>query len=250
MINKKQKFPDKLETALAASPIGQEYKPPPNRASCPLADHPATHAIEMLASKNIPPEIMAAIQNPKNGWTKNASPASNSQKGGDKKPASAGNAAAAKPPAQPPAQNPAPAKKKNQRSLYGNDNHYQINERDVYTGIYSDIYARDAEPDALSGIYRRYAPAQEFDNQYLPNAYSYQDMSGKKTSPAVARPASYNSKPVGGNPMAFRDYMDLNELQALLHELEYNPKAQMDTVKAINRDPRLLAYAHQLETGY
>lgn len=263
MITKKQKFPDTLEKALAASSIGKEYTPPPKREDCPkdLADHPATHAIEMLNSKNIPPEIMAAINDPKNGWTKKAGSTPNSQKAEDKKSAPAGNAAAAKPPAQapvqapaqPPAQNPAPAKKKNQRSLYGHNNHYQINERNVYTSIYSDIYGRDAEPDAFSGIYRRSATYGEFDNQYTPNAYSYQSMSGKKSFPAVARPASYSSKPVGGNPMAFGDHMnhmDLNEFQALVLELELNPKAQMDTLNAINRDPRLLTYAHQLETGY
>lgn len=175
MINNRQKFPTALEAALVGHSILNTYTPPANRAECPLASHLATYAISVLKSGNIPPGIMAAVNNPKNGWTKNGGSAPQGKSAtpqGNSAAAPQGKAAVpqANKPAAPQAKAPAPAPVKGAkapRSIYARTAYpegvmfdSQLFGRDAYAEAFYedfDLYARDAEAEAFDNHHGLYA---------------------------------------------------------------------------------------------
>ena len=151
MIKNKQTFPAPLEAAIAASPLAG-YSPPSGRKPCPaeLKDHPASNAISILKSGNVPADIMAALKDPKNGWTTKAA---------------AGGSSGGKPKASKRYAMPA-AYYDEELSIYARNAHpeafsqdYELTARDAYAEAYDeevDVYARDAEAEANPETYDEY----------------------------------------------------------------------------------------------
>ncbi|MCJ1388065.1 hypothetical protein MMC18_000909 [Xylographa bjoerkii] len=145
IIKKKLSFPDELENAIKANPIAG-FSPPAGRGPCPadLVGHPAANAIKVLNSGSIPPEVMAALNDPKNGWKAGA-------KGG----AGGGKKAGGKRWAAP-------------EVFYENE----LFAREAYPDFDEElsIYAREASPESFyeHDLYARDAdPEADYDDFYL-----------------------------------------------------------------------------------
>ena len=243
MINKRQKFPPALEAALAGHSVLDTYTPPANRGECPkdLASHPATYAISLLQSGNIPPGIIAAVNDPKNGWTKSggsAPPGKSATPPG--KPAAAAQGKAAVPPANKPAASqakaPVPAPKAKvanaPRGIYARTAYpegvmfdRQLFGRDADPEAFSeesDLFARDADPSAFSNddsdLYGRdaepsafYSDASDLHARAAKNALggtrpsSYPSSHGYSTDPNSANSAGDDFGTPVPNPLSPSD---------------------------------------------
>ncbi|MCJ1286225.1 hypothetical protein MMC26_005570 [Xylographa opegraphella] len=253
MIVHKQAWPPALVAAFAGSKMAQEWVPPAHESPCDpvLCNHPSTHAVEVLKSGQIPGEIMKAIANPANGWTKKGAAGANGASVKGK--STAGTPAKAKSGA-PPAQ-----AKKPKRNVGADASFYdselfaryaypeafydsKLFTRDVddsYSSLFSrdaeaeyyddfDLYARDAESDFDDhfGVYKRDAEAWYDDGEVFPR----EDSSDEDLEKVA--------------------HMSDGEMKKLFQTLQTNKKAQAAVMKVVNEDPYLAHYAHELEDNY
>ncbi|MCJ1397389.1 hypothetical protein MMC11_000582 [Xylographa trunciseda] len=163
MIKKKLSLPEELENAIRANPIAG-FSPPAGRGPCPveLVDHPASHAIKVLNSGKIPPQVMAALNDPRNGWKTGA-------KGGGGGGVTGGGDSTAG------AKNAVGKRWAEPEAFYEND----IFAREAYPDLDEEltVYAREASPESFyeHDLHGRDAgPEFDYEDFYLSprNAYA------------------------------------------------------------------------------
>ncbi|MCJ1475990.1 hypothetical protein MMC13_004654 [Lambiella insularis] len=242
MINAGDKFPEKLEQALASSPLSKIYKAPANRKPCPtdLANHPAEHAIQILkaagsdASK-LPPSIKVALDK---NWKKSGA---NGADGKSAKGASAAGKAGASGKGAAP-------KKGGKRDVMTYDD-FEIYTRSAYPelGYYdSELFARDAYPEAFYEDSELYARDADFDAYYGDFDIYARDAEAEADFDLYARDA----EPEARKHVEAVSHMSQSDMTKLFQALETNPEAQKAVLKAVNADPYLAHYAHELEEDF
>ena len=286
MIKQKQEWPPAIKAAFAGTALAKDWDPPSKLNPCDpeLCNHPSTHAVEVLKSGNIPAEIMAAIKDPANGWTKKGAAGAAGAKGGSVKGTSTAGAAGvagaagangASVKGSSTAGAPAAKGSKPKRNAqldasfydselfarYAYPEAFYDNElftRDV-DDSYNDLFSRDAKPEYYEDLdlYARNAEA-EFDDDldlYARDAEpEFDDYSRVYRRDAEAwyddrEVFARDEAPAPAHEEAVA-HMTEEDMKKLFHTLQTNKKAQAAVMKVVNEDPYLAHYAHELEDNY